>query len=301
LAEQAKILVAEAEENNWNDERTQTRWGCWDTCSLCEQAYHGVVACALGWGCWKTYLRRPETDVARRAAMEVLGNGLSYANHHEDALSVREADLAMRRRLCTEEEVLAAQANLANTYDHLERWPELALPLRRDVYSGYVKLFGEEHEQTLTAALNYATTLVDLQRLKEAKSLMRKKIPVARRVLGESDRLTLKMRWGYALALYLDTDATLDDLRESVNTLEDTTPTARRVLGGEHPTTAAMEITLRKSRAKLRAREDAEPDVSAQELDTAEAAAAAAVAAAAIKKRQRRDTIERERSRRRTG
>ena len=110
------------------------------------------------------------------------------------------------------------------------------------------------------------------------------------------------MRWVYARALYEDARATLDNLREAVATLEDAERIARRVFGGQHSfTAAAMEITLRKSRAKLRAREDAEPDVSAQELDTAEAAAAAAVAAAAIKKRQRRDTIERERSRRRTG
>ena len=28
--------------------------------SLCEQEYHGVVRCALGWACWKTYLGRSE-------------------------------------------------------------------------------------------------------------------------------------------------------------------------------------------------------------------------------------------------
>ena len=30
-------------------------------CSLCEQHYHGVVRCALGWACFKAYLGRPET------------------------------------------------------------------------------------------------------------------------------------------------------------------------------------------------------------------------------------------------
>ena len=28
----------------------------WHTCGLCEQRYHGLVACALGWACWKTYV-----------------------------------------------------------------------------------------------------------------------------------------------------------------------------------------------------------------------------------------------------
>jgi hypothetical protein len=36
------------------------RWARWYSCSLCEQRYHGVVCCALGWACWKTYVGRPE-------------------------------------------------------------------------------------------------------------------------------------------------------------------------------------------------------------------------------------------------
>ena len=80
-------------------------------------------------------------------------------------------------------------------------------------------------------------------------------IPVARRVLGEGDRLTLKMRMIYAKALYKDDAATLDDLREAVTTLVETERTARRVLGGAHPLTLFFERSLRKSRAALRARE----------------------------------------------
>ena len=37
LAEQAKILFAEAEENNLDDKRWIARWERWHTCSLCEQ------------------------------------------------------------------------------------------------------------------------------------------------------------------------------------------------------------------------------------------------------------------------
>ena len=51
----------------------------WRTCGLCEQKYHGVVSCALGWACWKTYVGRPETDPARVIAMGLLGNALHYA------------------------------------------------------------------------------------------------------------------------------------------------------------------------------------------------------------------------------
>ena len=47
----------------------------------------------------------------------------------------------------------------------------------------------------------YATTLGDLKRFEETKTLLRQTLPVARRVLGESHELTLRMRWAYAIAL----------------------------------------------------------------------------------------------------
>ena len=80
-------------------------------------------------------------------------------------------------------------------------------------------------------------------------------MPVARRVLGENNDLMLKMRWIYAVALYMEPGAALDDLREAVETLADAERVARRVLGGEHPLTADVGVTLRDARAALRARE----------------------------------------------
>ena len=121
----------------------------------------------------------------------------------------------------------------------------------RDVYSGRVKHNGEEDRVTLIAALNYAISLVCLKRFEEAKSLLRKVMPVARRVLGDTHDHTLRMREIYARALYYDPDATLDDLREAVATLEDAGRIARRVFGGAHPLAAAIEESLRNSRAIL--------------------------------------------------
>ena len=80
-------------------------------------------------------------------------------------------------------------------------------------------------------------------------------IPVARRVLGETVEVTLRMKSHYACGLYDDPAATLADLREAVTTLEETAPIARRVLGGAHPVTTWIEATLRDARAALRARE----------------------------------------------
>ena len=85
--------------------------------------------------------------------------------------------------------------------------------------------------------------------------MARKSLPMARRVLGENDEITLKMRKAYGEALYGDADATLDDLREAVTTLEDTGRIARRVFGGAHPITGRVGELLQDSRAVLAARE----------------------------------------------
>ena len=87
-----------------------------------------------------------------------------------------------------------------------------------------------------------------MKRYKEAKSVLRKTIPVARRVLGESTDLVLALRWNCAQTLYLDADATLDDLCEAEETLEDTERIARRVLGGAHPLTKAIGQSLWETR-----------------------------------------------------
>ena len=161
----------------------------------------------------------------------------------------------MERRLgASEHSLLIAQGNLSSTYANMGRL-EQAAQMDRDIYSGWLKLGGEEHEQTLVAALNYASSLVHLQRYQEVRSVLCKTMPVARRVLGESHDITLKMRLVYARALYTDTGATLDNLREAVTTLEETGQTARRVLGGAHPVTTRIEYYLRDARATLAARE----------------------------------------------
>ena len=146
------------------------------------------------------------------------------------------------------------QGNLATAYDKCGRL-ESALQMKRDVYYGTLKILGEKHQQTLIAACNYAVTLKDLNRFKEAERVLRKMVPVARRVRGEGDVITLKMRLLYAQTLYADPGATLDDIREAVATVEEMERTARRVLGGSQPTTKELGRALRKSRATLATRE----------------------------------------------
>jgi len=121
-----------------------------------------------------------------------------------------------------------------------------------------LRLYGEENINTLREATNLADSLHSLRHYADAKALFRKTMPVARRVLGQSDILFLKMRWVYARALYHDDSATLDDFRLAVATLEETERTVRRVLGGAHPMVVEVGRSLRHLRAALDATFDAQ-------------------------------------------
>ena len=192
-------------------------------------------------------------------AMTQLGNGLALANHHEDALCVREAHLSLARRFGHPEMVvLDIKTNLANSYADLGRM-EQSMQVCRDVYVGHLKLNGEEHPYTLREANNYADCLMQLNRFEEAQSLLRKIMPVARRVCGEHNIIAIRMRMNYGQVLYFNNCATLDDLREAVTTFEDTGRIARRVLGGAHPLTRALGKHLQNSRAALRVHETLSP------------------------------------------
>ena len=166
-----------------------------------------------------------------------------------------EAELSMQRRLgSSQHDILTVQANLATTYEFLGRSEE-ALRLRQGVYSGRLELNGEEDEETLIAAINCAASLGELERFGEAKSLLRKTMPLARRVLGDNNDFTLSMKETYAMALYRNTGATLDDISEAVTTFEEVERIARQMLGGSHPYTEGIAGDLREARAALRARE----------------------------------------------
>ena len=148
------------------------------------------------------------------------------------------------------------QSNLAITYSRLGRIEEAAR-IEDEVYSEHVRFFGEENRNTLVAASNYASSLIRLQRFEEAKPLLRRTMPMTRRVFGENHEFTLKIRWCLAVALYKDPGATLGDLRKAVATFEEIEPIARRVLGSAHPDATAIEFHLENSRTTLSDRERA--------------------------------------------
>mmetsp|Transcript_866 Transcript_866/g.2451 ORF Transcript_866/g.2451 Transcript_866/m.2451 type:complete len:406 (+) Transcript_866:808-2025(+) len=256
LMEQAKILMDEVEENNLDDRALEKRWERWHKCGQCEQNYHGIVACALGWACWKTYLGRSETDQIRLSATRLLGNVLFDAGDHEDALLARQAELSLMKRVgAPGDHMLRVQTRVGYSYNALGRHEE-GLPLQRDVYSGRLKLHGENHQETIWSAGYLANSLYRTRRFDEGKALLRKVIPVARRVLGKGNIDVIRLRWSYGLFLYRAPDATLDDIREAVATMEETYGTVRRAFGAEHSYTREMDPKdIRFAQAELRARE----------------------------------------------
>jgi len=151
-----------------------------------------------------------------------------------------------------EESIVITQSNLADTYQYLGQL-DLALRMRREVYTKTSMLEGKESYNAILEAVNYASALIELKRFEEAKSLLRKSMPVARRVLGGNDRLTLKMRWICAYALYGDDNSTLDDLREAATTLEAVVPLWERIHGKAHPDTPKVHNALANARKKLAA------------------------------------------------
>ena len=154
------------------------------------------------------------------------------------------------------------QGNIAISYQKLGRL-EQALQIERNLYSGRLKLNGAESMEALVSANNWGSSLVDLRRFEEAKSMLREMIPVARRLLGDDHELTIRLGWNYTMALCEDPAATLGDLREAVATFEKTIRVTRRVFGGENPLTRGIERSLQKARAALRARETPSPGGSA--------------------------------------
>ena len=155
LAEQAKILVAEVEENNLGVKVLNERWARWYTCSLCEQGYHGVVARA----------RVGVLEDVRGAA----GDGQGSDRLDEPAWERFTQCRTPRGRVVRARgRVVYAAApwrtkrkharHAEQSCEHVsEAWtPREALSMERDAYSDF-EINGAEHRSTLIAANNYSS------------------------------------------------------------------------------------------------------------------------------------------------
>ena len=243
LAEQAKILNDEAEENN-----KALQWHRWDQCGLCEQSHHGVVKCALGWAAWKTYLGRPEGDQLRVWAVASLGVGLRAGERFQEAIDVLDAALSLIRRELPSDDItrLAVLNALASVYSQIGRHEE-SLPIRRQCYEEFKSIEGPCSENTLINANNLGMTLHKQAKFAEAREVVRQPLADARRTFGDDHYVTLILCETTADAISgLGGE---ESLRETIAMYEDLVPRSRRVLGSSHPKTQQRERCLREFRA----------------------------------------------------
>ena len=246
LARQAKILREEAEANNLDNEAHIARWRRWHRCSLCEQNYNGVVCCALGWACWKTYVGRPEGDVARRSALAQLGLGLSGTDQYDEALTVFQAEADALKRFAPAEEITADDnaSNIALCCGELGLYEE-ALEIERRIYDRDVASGAADTEDSFITAKQLAATLRKLGREAEAKSFLSERVVEAERALGPDNETVLWLRRDYAVAL---SDAPghlpLSDIIKARAILEDVLSRRRRIWGAKDEVVEQHRILL---------------------------------------------------------
>ena len=248
LTEQAKLLNDEAEENN-----KVVQWHRWDKCGLCEQRYHGVVHCALGWAAWKTYLGRPEGDQLRVLAMGSLGIGLRSGGRFQEATDVLETALSLIHREIPSDDStrLVVLNTLASLYTQLGRHEE-SLAFRRQCYEETKSIQGPCSENTLINASNLGMTLHKQAKFAEAREVVRQPLADARRTFGDDHYVTLILCETTADAIAGLGSGELgggESLRETIAMYEDLVPRSRRVLGSSHPKTQQRERCLREFRA----------------------------------------------------
>ncbi|CAH0366620.1 unnamed protein product [Pelagomonas calceolata] len=238
LAEQAKILVAEAVENNLDDKVYQARWDRWSTCSLCEQEYRGVVAHALGWACWKTYC----DNVFGRVALNRLATSMMKDERWEEGLLVHQSQLAKLRTEfpVNQEGVIDVLNNLKECYEKLGR-TDAAIATSREIYCEKGQFYGNSHRSTLLAAGKLAADLVHHRHLHEAKELLSNLYDL-QKVGDDVDEFHLKEL--YAMTLhdfhFYGYDDYREDLRKALEILEELVETSIRVHGEDHVMTESL-------------------------------------------------------------
>ena len=261
LAEQAKILMDEAEENNLGKKVLNERWHRWNRCGLCEQQYHGVVSCALGWACWRAYHTRVAVAdelflTTNCNAYRELAAGLGEAQRHAEALDVHETHFQVFQRLRPDDALglLALKSNTAGALESAHRFDD-AIFIFRGLMDYADRQMTPESEFPLVTAVNFGRALMRCAATQpgkrhlfsEARSLLRSRMPLAERITGLESRLTLQMVDVYANATILDIDCPIETILQVKALMERMLPTMRRVLGASHPVTEDTEGMLRRA------------------------------------------------------
>ena len=163
-----------------------------------------------------------------------------------------------------ESAILDVQTNLSACYGNLGL-TEKALALFREMHAKRMAIYGPE-PNTLFAAYNLGSMLIDEGQRAEAIAFLRDQLPHTRRLGPDHEKtLMLRMLYAKALAKYIFDDYQMppppqDDSLEAINILTDVLGRARRVLGPSHPITTRAEIWLRTTRLAARVLRDDSDD-----------------------------------------
>ena len=190
------FAFVEVEENNL--EVKDEHWYRWYMCSLCEQQYHGVVRCALGWACWKTIHGRPETTLASAHGDDTAWERFSPCRPSRDALIRARGRVVYRAAAwCMKKTCIPIDQSLANSYEDLGRFEE-SLCLRQDVYSDISGTLRNMRAPSHCSQQLPASLVDSSGASKKSSHCCAKRYPWRHAILGENDQTTLKMRGCYA-------------------------------------------------------------------------------------------------------
>ena len=240
-------LVREAQVVGEDELRQHNRdklWIKWAECGLCHQRYHGAVARAMAWACWKTYVSRPEGDAIRGWGMCCVTVSL-LALHTGEALSAATAYRDWCRRF-DPMGIMAADENLAIAYTRVDRHDE-AIPVLQQVRAAKLcRLRGAEDFDSATSLLHLSESLFRAKRYGQAITLLSESRPAACRALGEDHHLCLSLAYALGIAHYNhgieSGDAT--ELLAAGAVLRDVILRSRKVLGPTHPLTTKTEVVF---------------------------------------------------------
>ena len=101
------------------------------------------------------------------------------------------------------------------------------------------------------SAINYGSSLNDLERYTECRAELSDILQDARSGLAADNTLLAELGNTYAAALQFDPDGSLEDMIEAIAIFEESVQVLRRVNGPDHPKTKVIEQSVNTARRNV--------------------------------------------------
>ena len=188
---------------------------------------------------------RGQEDPAALSAMNNLAQSTYHSGHLDEALKMREAVLALRRKVLGPEhpDTLNTMHYLAFSY-HKADLGKKAIAMLEEVLASRRKVLGAEHPDTLTTMHFLADVYQRNGLRKEGFHLFEEVLALRRKVLGPEHPDTLTTMHYLALTPSIFWDPSLGPPGDTRRMLAELLPLRRKVLGPEHPDTLTTMFYL---------------------------------------------------------